>query len=282
MDKTNRYKDSIDKDLNAEASIEDNVAYYRLLGASQIDNFRAPNAYVFIVFEKCRGEHDIDFVKYKEKSLQIHISFPGQIHSWNTAPGAQGHKLILSKYFVENYLFDTVFSYNKTNKHPVLNITKEIVDKLNSDFKILEKELREKEINWQIVILRTQLIVYTFNSLIIKEENTEKKLPLLLQQFYELVDDYFTTNRSVSFYAEKLSITANHLSFLCKQHADESAKDIIDNRILLEAKRLLLGSRFSIKEIGYKLGFSGMSQFSTFIKLKTGYNPKKFKEEYYK
>ncbi|WP_232516389.1 helix-turn-helix domain-containing protein [Chitinophaga caeni] len=56
------------------------------------------------------------------------------------------------------------------------------------------------------------------------------------------------------------------------------ATHMIQNRILLEAKRLLQASECSIKEIAYELGFNDLAYFSNFFKTQTGYSPRQFKE----
>ncbi|OPC04832.1 hypothetical protein BAS09_03855 [Elizabethkingia ursingii] len=282
MDYFNENVIFLQKNLDAEFTIKENVAFFRLAGESNMENYCAPDAYVFIIFEKCSGTHIIDFIKYEEKDLQIHVSYPRQIHSWNTNKDAKGYKLIISKKFVEKFLFDTIFIYSKVNSCPVIDISPQILMKLKTDLQKLEEELLENEIDWKTITFRTQLIIYRINKLIVEiEESKEKKLPLFLRKFYEEIDIHFMNNHSVAFYADKIGITPNYLSMLCREYIGVKPKKVIDSHILLEAKRLLLGSDFTIKEIGYKLGFSNITQFSKFIRSKTGISARELRENIY-
>ena len=80
-------------------------------------------------------------------------------------------------------------------------------------------------------------------------------------------------NRGVQFYIEKLITTEKKLSSTIKKHTGLSPLQVIHNRILLEAKRLLLFEETTHKEITYQLGFDSPASFSTFIKSKTGFAP---------
>lgn len=272
----------IPKDLDAESKIRDQVFYSKLAGASKMENFRSPDAYVFIVFERVKGMHSIDFVPYLEKNLQIHISFPGQIHSWESSESTRGHKLIISKEFMDHFLFDTHLFGNKTNRYPVIDISRKTYDKLFIDLCILQKELSEKTENTAIILLRTQLILRSIDKLVDDQAKKDlKRFPQLIQNFCNLLDNHFLSEKTASFYADKLSITSGHLNSLCKEYLGSTTKEAIDQRVVLEARRLLLSTNLSIKEITYKLAFTNMARFSSFLKSKTGLNPKQLRNRPY-
>jgi AraC-like DNA-binding protein len=99
----------------------------------------------------------------------------------------------------------------------------------------------------------------------------------IISKFLNLIDEHFRTERSVSFYADKLNISANYLNIVCKKNLNASASSLIQDRILLEAKRLLKVSEMSVK-ILYDLGFYDHASFSKFFKMQTGMTPSQFKE----
>ncbi|QIL41197.1 helix-turn-helix domain-containing protein [Pedobacter sp. HDW13] len=270
----------IEKNLEAEANMAEHIACFRMAGSSQINNFRSPDAYVFIFFKDGEGWHSIDFVKYQECNLQIHISYPGQIHSWNSASCTNGYKLIVSRYFVEKYMYEIGFINSKINKYPVVDIIQDSYKRLIADLTSIEEDLSKPEVQWDLLILRTRLIITTIDHLM-KEALRGKKNNMynpILHRYGRLIDEYFACEKSVAFYANKLAITPNYLNMICRQFNGLNSKALIDQRMLLEAKRLLLGTSLSIKEIGYKLGFGDIAHFSSFMRLKTGFNPKRFRE----
>ncbi|MDR2275790.1 MAG: helix-turn-helix domain-containing protein [Sphingobacterium sp.] len=270
----------IEKNLEEEANIKNSLTYIPLAGLSEEENFRSPDFYVFILFEKCIGTHFIDFVEYEEKDNQVHISFPGQIHSWKTGASARGHKLIVSKEFVEKYTPETKFSYLQINDHPVIDISPEECKKLSAEFKMLKKELASTAVEWNIVNLRAQVIITRINNYLNKyiRPLQQNRIHMLVNNFIDLIDTGFVENKMVSYYAKRLAVTPNYLNIITKRYLGISAKEVIDRRLILESKRLLLGSNFSIKEIADKLCFSSSITFAAYFSSKTGMYPKKYRD----
>lgn len=271
----------IEKDLEMEAAIKQHVAYIPLAGASTVENFRSPDSFVFIFFEKCKGVHSIDFIEFEENDNQVHISFPGQIHSWKTIL-AKGHKLIVSKKFIEKNLFNTSFSLSLINRDPIVDVPAPITHLLSGEFMLLKEELNAGTGQHNIVDLRTQLILTYIDNLLkgrSKQPGYTEKRHQAVKKFIDLVEINFADSKSVAFYADKLSITSNYLSILTKRYLKLSAKDLIDARVVLEAKRLLAGSGLSIKEIAYRLGFPTNSSFTAFMITKTGFSPSSYRSK---
>lgn len=271
----------IEKDLEFEAQIKDYIVYIPLAGESEISNFRAPDSYVFIFFEKAHGKHFIDFVEYQEKDHQVHISFPGQIHSWKTEKGAKGHKLILSKEFIEKKLYTSRFSSLLPNKFPVIDIPLLISKRLSREFEMIREEFSEETINWDVMSFRVKIILSFINNCIDDAEQNlllmSKRSPIILN-FIELIEANFTESKAVAFYADKLAVTPNYLNILTKSTLGVTAKELIDARIVLEAKRLLKGSDRTVKDIAFNLGFYNISAFSSYLQGRTGLYPSKFRE----
>jgi AraC family transcriptional activator of pobA len=123
-------------------------------------------------------------------------------------------------------------------------------------------------------------LLHAFVSLILDQLNKDDSNDLLPDQkelfdFYQLLESHYHLNTGVAFYVDQLGITDKKLSLITKKHVGFSPLQVIHNRILLEAKRLLLFEDISHKEIAYQLGFDSPASFSAFIKSKTGFSPKK-------
>jgi AraC family transcriptional activator of pobA len=99
-------------------------------------------------------------------------------------------------------------------------------------------------------------------------KGNESSLPLtdVINRFVELLDSHYSKEHSVKFYADRLSIHPNHLNALIKKQTGLSAKESIQNRIMLEAKYLLHSTNITIKQISIQLGFSDPNYFTTFFK----------------
>ncbi|MFD2932819.1 helix-turn-helix domain-containing protein [Spirosoma flavum] len=107
---------------------------------------------------------------------------------------------------------------------------------------------------------------------------TEKDLDIV-RQFNLLVEINYRKLHTVSDYADLLNKSPKTLSNLFALYNEQSPLHIIHHRITLEAKRLLLYTEKSTKEIAYELGFDEVSHFSRFFKKQTGLPPSAFKDQ---
>ncbi|HEV2479485.1 MAG TPA: AraC family transcriptional regulator [Puia sp.] len=101
-----------------------------------------------------------------------------------------------------------------------------------------------------------------------------------VEKFDELIEDHFTKDRSVAFYADALNVHPGHLNFLMKKHNGMSAKQTIDNRVAMEAQSLLATTSWSVKEIADRLGFSDANNFSSFFSRMTKVSPTAYRAKF--
>lgn len=101
----------------------------------------------------------------------------------------------------------------------------------------------------------------------------------LLKSFKRLIETNFIELRFPKQYAALLYITPNHLNALCNDLLGISAGQLIRDRVILEAKRLLINMELSIAEISDKLAFSDPSYFIKFFKKHVGSTPDKFRKQ---
>ncbi|WP_238586878.1 helix-turn-helix domain-containing protein [Chryseobacterium sp. Leaf405] len=99
------------------------------------------------------------------------------------------------------------------------------------------------------------------------------------RNFSRLVEIHFREKHSVAEYAELLNLAPKTLSHKLKKLNLENPNEIIKNRILLEAKRLLVFTELTIKEVAYDLGFDDPAYFNIIFTQKIGITPAGFKKE---
>ena len=102
-------------------------------------------------------------------------------------------------------------------------------------------------------------------------------VPQLLLDYNDLIEHDFISNRQVRSYAIRLGISSNYLNVLTQRYFGKSALEMINERVTLEIKRLLLRTDYDISEIAYKLGFNELSYFSRFFRRNTGMSPHEFR-----
>ncbi|MCA9929659.1 MAG: helix-turn-helix domain-containing protein, partial [Anaerolineales bacterium] len=99
----------------------------------------------------------------------------------------------------------------------------------------------------------------------------------IYQSFLTLLDRHFKTETAVHFYAARLHITPRQLSDTIARFAGKTAKQLIQERRMLEARRYLQHTNATVKEIAYTLGFNDPSYFSKAFKQSVGVSPQNFK-----
>lgn len=108
------------------------------------------------------------------------------------------------------------------------------------------------------------------NELVHKNDYTTLQI---VMKYKQLVRQHCRNQHFVSYYAEELMQTSNYLNLMAKKVTGYPAGHIIHNQLILEAKRLLMHTKLSAKEVAYELGFVDHTYFSKFFKKRTGLNP---------
>lgn len=230
-----------------------------------------------LFFENGGGNQLIDFTEREVKNNSCYIVFPLQVHLLRRAPKSNGKVLqfreeVLSSARVRNILQMNSFGENS----PVLfENDKKKMKELEPLTGLLEKTCRNNTANSgeiSLHYLQALLLNLAENKTKVPGKNTSADTNLLFT-FQNLLEDLYHENHSVQYYAKLMNITEKKLSALTKKHLGLSPLQVIHNRILLEAKRILLFEDTSHKEIAFRLGFDSPASFSQFIKNKTGSNP---------
>lgn len=95
----------------------------------------------------------------------------------------------------------------------------------------------------------------------------------IVSRFKHLIRTHCHQQHSVKWYADQLQQTSNYLNLMVKKVTGGTAGDLIADQLTMEAKRLLMHTKLSPKEVAFTLGFYDHSYFSKFFKKQTGYNP---------
>ena len=158
---------------------------------------------------------------------------------------------------------------------PVIKIPKSDLRKFESFWKMFLLESEEQD-SFQIEMIRTMLKRYVIlctriykdqNNLIHEEETS------LIREFNFLVEQHFRDKHKVSDYASLLNRSPKTLSNIFQKHSSKSPLQFIQNRKILESKRLLGYSDLQVQEIGYQIGYDDIQSFSRFFKKQTGHSP---------
>lgn len=98
--------------------------------------------------------------------------------------------------------------------------------------------------------------------------------------YENLADQHFKTIRSVLGYAEMLDISPKHLNRITQAVINKKASEILVERLVLEAKRMLIFMDDNVVDIAFDLGQEDYSYFARLFKKHSGYSPVSFRQKY--
>ncbi|MCI0920565.1 helix-turn-helix domain-containing protein [Sphingobacterium rhinopitheci] len=239
------------------------------------------NFYHFVLFTKGSGFHVIDFQRFDVCPGQIYFMIPGQIHSWEFEGEMDGYIVNFDKDLFKNLLLRPDYLSNFSFFSGLVRDEVVQVDssKLEAVIAVLERmrqQVDDRDFSSISLLYLFHLLEGKREGSIANEANVYNHT--LLRNFLALIELNYKKLRLPKEYASLLYITPNHLNALCKELLGESAGEIIRNRIVLEAKRLLVIRDFSIAEIAYELNFSDNSYFTKFFKKIEGVTPEEFRK----
>lgn len=255
------------------------ILFNLLAGKRKIDKPHSHDFFIVILFENATGVHTIDAVDYPIGNQQVHVLFPGQLHKWDMGSQTIGYQLMVEREFFEQFAPYFRFSFTNYQNHPVIKLSQDAFALLRYEFEAIKNELKRDESLVNLISARSAVIA----SIISREAEqsfTEFKVYQSNQRlatFNMLIDQHYKKEKSVAFYAEQLHISANYLNILSRTHLKISATRLIQQRVSLEAKRMLQSSSQSIKEIAFALGFVDQAYFANFFKAQTGITPSEFR-----
>ena len=270
----------IDK-FKLELKDAQDVLYYPLEGSQEIIQPHSHNFLLLALVESGSGVHTIDFIKQEVGPKQLHIIFPDQVHTWKLGEDTKLYQLMIDRKISDVIINAFRFALSVYKKHPVLNLTDSEYEILLGEFNAQKKALAKEKTVKDLIVARLWVIALLISEIgerVFDDLTLYKAQPILID-YMALVEAHFLEERGIAFYANILNITPNYLNILCKKYCQMKATDQINDRVLLEAKRMLI-SGHSIKETAYELNFADVAYFSRFFKLHTGKTPKEFRDMY--
>lgn len=255
-------------------------------------HLKVPHSHSFyhiVFFTKGNGEHIIDFVRFPVRKGMIYFMRPGQVHNWHFKGEVDGYIVNFSDTFFDRLFIDT----KQIDQFPVLgaDIMKHVVTLNNKQqasvkekFEAIIREQSNNEVSSALMIatLLIQIIIEVSRTQPDKKQVGASTTTSLIQNFQLLIERHFIEMRLPKQYAAKLFITPHRLNAICTEVLGISAGEVIRNRVLLEAKRLLVNFDLPIGEIADRLNFADHSYFVKFFKKHTAVTPEVFRKNNYK
>lgn len=241
--------------------------------------------YQIVLFTQGGGSHGIDFQTFEVKPHQIYYMGPGQIHTWNFDAHVDGYLINFNESFFTAICHNPHFVrefplFNTISGSPVNTLDMSCCAEVEQTLaQMLEEFGRDADFKMDILrgMLITVLVRLSRAAPNTFRDNVSKHNVALMRQFEKLIELHFRDKRLPKEYAEVLFVTPNHLNALAKDVVGKSAGELIRERVLLEAKRLLVNSDLMISQIADALNFEDNAYFTRFFKKYTGVTPEQFR-----
>ncbi|WP_317207297.1 helix-turn-helix domain-containing protein [Chryseobacterium gwangjuense] len=241
--------------------------------------------FYILIIKKGAGQHEIDFTHYDIQEHTVFVMRPGQVHRLNLKVKGTGYLI--------QFKTDFLYSHNSASQNHLTKLIQYNTYRLEPEgFAKIEnivlnalKEYTEKEKGYQEV-LKANLSIFLIELLRQRQEKvttpaasnpyTQEKL----EQFLALVEAHISTHKQVPQYADLLHLSSYQLSAITKSLLNKTPSEIINDSIILEAKRQLLATSNQVSQIAYNLGYEDPSYFTRFFKKQTTVSPEIYRQNF--
>ena len=229
------------------------------------------------------GEHMIDLGTHRFTAPCMHAIVAGQVHRLRRSADSNGVVLMFQREAIHGTAMDddlhTLFS--GLDGGPVWTLTTDQLDLARNLMDLIARETAaddpsaRRAANGLLAVLIAKCAHWAGSQ---QPRRTDLEPGDITRRFLGDVERDFLTERRVGIYADRYAISVDHLSDLLRARIGRSAMEVLQDRLILEAKRLLLHSTMSLKEVGFALNMEDPAYFSRVFKKATGQTPSDYRE----
>lgn len=207
------------------------------------------------------------------------------LHGFQFQPNIVGQVVTFSESYLENLFKNSPKILIEVSKLHLLALenNRGMFDKIKSYIAEIINESIDSQLEKQAVI--EGLFRLTFIQLYRQISSSQHAVRVsdnrtlqYFQAFQKNIRNSINELKSVEFYAKELSITSVHLNRVCQSLVQKTALQVIHDYLILESKKYLLNTSYTVAEIAYLLNFSEPAYFTKFFKKHTGVTPTEFRE----
>jgi len=243
------------------------------------------DCYSFLLLEKGEGAMDVDFVKVVLPEAHAHYLLPGQVHHNIRTNSADAWYISVNTSLVPKH-YREVFEGNLLQQQPValppdnLMQFRQLIHLLNEQFKSDPDAAFYAQLVHSLLESLIGMFAKAYEHPVVAGKSS--RVFQLTQAFKKLLAEKIRQEKRPSFYAAQLHISEAYLNEAVKQLTGFTVTYWLMNELILEAKRLLVYSQLSVKEIAGQLGYADHNYFSKLFKKQSGLAPSDFRNSYLK
>jgi AraC family transcriptional regulator, transcriptional activator of pobA len=254
-------------------------------GNDMVQELHRHDHFYILALEKGNGQHEIDFSTYKVCNHSVFFMRPGQVHQLLLKAGAIGYLMQFKTafYYPQNTASNLLL--RRVSHKNFCQIDAESFKRLFAILVSIFQEYTDKLEGYQDVI-KANLGIFFIELLRNRQNN---KVPSntvnpytneRLEELLSLLETHIHSYKKVSQYADMLNLSSYQLNAITKTALGKTCSELINEHILLEAKRQLLSSSHQVNQIALELGYDDVSYFIRFFKRHIGSSPEAFRTHF--
>ena len=256
-----------------------------LNGQAMLHELHKHDFYFILAIDQGKGIHEIDFVSYPVTGHAVFILRPGQVHRLELEAGSSGFLMEFDLTFYQPRTSITDLRWRKVSGKNFCALETARYEKLQNVLANILHEYTHKQDGF-IEIIKANLDIFfiEFN----RQSSHPKRLSntgsdytqTLFDEFCLLLETNIATIKNVSQYAAMLHLSVYQLNAVTKTAVGKTVSELINEQLILEAKRYLLATAQQVKDIADHLGYEDVSYFIRFFKKHTGHSPDAFRKNF--
>ena len=239
------------------------------------------NFYAILIITGGEVNHIVDFKVHTLRKGDVMVISKGQIHAFEEDVEYKGYLVVFSEAFMQKYIAQATIAkinhlYNYFLKQEKINNSEYNQNLFNK----LKQELKgdsTSQPNIIAALLTVYLLKLNGEDMSSATTTIDNKHLEYFNNFKLLVEKNYSKTRDAKVYASDIAISYKHLNEVCKKIVKTTAKSFIDNYVVLEAKRMLVSTSLSVKEIAFELCFDEPTNFLKYFKKNTSLTPVEFR-----
>lgn len=249
--------------------------FFQQLKGMETDTMHLHGFYEIIWFQKGSGTHYVDFNQYAIAPGTIFFISPGQIHSFDTKHDQEGYVLKICAELFDDFVSLSCVTVQDKDSAALEMLIGAMQEELKK-----EDSLGHREALHALVKLFVIMVRRSYAEINPSAPNPHKVSYKAFLNFRKLIEENYCRLHTVKDYASLLNVSSKTLTLYVNECSKYSPLELINNRIILEAKRLLRYSVLSVKEIAFRLGFEDPSYFAKFFKRMVKQSPADYRESF--
>jgi AraC family transcriptional regulator, transcriptional activator of pobA len=245
-------------------------------GKDMLHALHRHNFFFVLAVAQGEGVHEIDFTPYQVSDRSVFFLRPGQVHRLQLKVGSTGYLMEFDQEFCGSKDQATAQRLRKASGKNFCQLEASRFNKLDGILANIFEEYTSKQDGYlDIIKANLEILCIEYNRQSPDPRQLTNNGNLYTQERFEELLELLETRIS-----ELKNVSPYQLNAITKASVGKTVAQLIDEQIILEAKRFLLATPNQVKDIAWDLGYEDVSYFIRFFKKHTGHSPDAFRKNF--